>query len=136
MHRGYVLGLLGHHQAAAEELRLAAASAQGPQLRYYAELFLGHAEQSLGNHAAARNHYNRAGALYPRAQSPLLALALLARQTGDRAGARHAMRQVLALPRRSPDDSDPWWRYYRWQSERSERRFAALHARFKEGAPR
>ena len=116
VHRGYVLGLLGHHKDAAEELRLAAASAQGSQLRYYAELFLGHAEQSLGNHAAARDHYDRAAALYPQAQSPLLALALLARQTGDRAGAQHAMRQVLALPRRRPGGGDPWWRYYRWQN--------------------
>ena len=99
-------------------------------------MFLGQAEQSLGNHAAARDHYGRAAALYPQAQSPLLALALLARQSGDRAGAQHAMRQVLALPRRPPDGSDPWWRYYRWQSAPSERRFAALYARFKEGAPR
>ena len=136
VHRGYVLGLLGRQKDAAEELRQAAASAQGSQLRYYAEMFLGHAEQSLGNHAAARDRYGRAAALYPQAQSPLLALALLARQSGDRAGAQHAMRQVLALPRRPPAESDPWWRYYRWQNASSEGRFAALRAPFLDGSRR
>ena len=122
--------------AAAEELRLAASSAQGSPLRYYAEMFLGHAEESLGDHAAARDRYERAATLYPQAQSPLLALALLARQSGDRAGAQHAMRQVLALPRRPRAESDPWWRYYRWQNASSEGRFAALRAPFLDGSRR
>ncbi len=135
VHRGYVLGLLGRHRDAAEELRLAAASAQGSPLRYYAEVFLGHAEESLGNHAAARDHYGRALALYPKAQSPLLALGLLARQLGDRAGAQNALRQVLALPRTRAGDDDPWWRYYRWQNASFEGRFAALHALLREGEP-
>ena len=133
VHRGYVLGLLGRHRDAAEELRLAASSAQGSPLRYYAEMFLGHAEESLGNHAAARDHYGRALALYPKAQSPLLALGLLARQLGDRAGSQNALRQVLALPRTRAGDDDPWWRYYRWQNASFEVRFSALHARLREG---
>ena len=128
VHRGYVLGLLGRHKDSAEELRLAVAGAAGPQLRYYAELFLGHAEESLGNRAAARGHYTQASALYPQAQSPLLALALLARQGGDRVGAQGAMLKVLALPRSRPGESDPWWLYYRWQNEPFEGRFAELHA--------
>jgi tetratricopeptide (TPR) repeat protein len=131
--RGHVLGLLGRHRDAAEELRLAASSAQGPQLRYYADMLLGRAEESLGNPPAARDHYGRAAALFPQAQSPLLALGLLARQLGDRAGAQNAMRQVLALPRTRSGDSDPWWRYYRWQNKGSEAQFAALHALLREG---
>jgi len=135
LHRGFVLGLLGRHRDAAEELRLAAASAAGPRLRYYAELFLGHAEESLGNRAAARGHYTQASALYPRAQSPLLALALLARQSGDRAGAQGAMRQLLALPRARAAGDDPWWVYYRSQHQGFEAVFAELHALLRAEAP-
>jgi len=133
LHRGFVLGLLGRQRDAAGELRLAASSAQGPQLRYYAEMFLGRVEESLGNPAAARDHYGLASTLYPQAQSPLLAIGLLARQLGDRAGAQNALRQVLALPRTRAGDDDPWWRYYRWQNARSEQRFAALHAVLRRG---
>jgi tetratricopeptide (TPR) repeat protein len=135
VHRGFVLGLLGQHRDAAEELRLAAQAAREPQLRYYAELFLGHAEESLGNRAAAREHYAQASALYPEAQSPLLALALAARQLGDRHGAQDAMRRLLALPRTRPDESDPWWRYYRWQQTDFKARFAELHALLHAEAP-
>ena len=128
VHRGFVLGQLGQHRNAAEELRLAAETAVGPQLRYYAELFLGHAEESLGNRVAARGHYGQASALYPQAQSPLLALALVARQFGDRAGAQNAMRQVLALPQARQTEHDPWWSYDRWQQVDFKARFAELHA--------
>ena len=101
---GRVLALLGRRQDAARELRLAAAgaAAEGPQLRYYAELFLGQAEESVDNLAAARDHYLQAAAHYPQAQSPLLALALLARQSGDRSGVREAMATLLALPYAGP----------------------------------
>ena len=135
VHRGYVLELLGHHKDAAGELRVAAASVQRPQLRYYTELFLGLAEESLGNHVAARGHYTQAAALYPKAQSPLLALALLARQLGDRMGAQDAMRRVLALPQRPDRDADPWWEYYRSQDQRFEAVFAELHALFFDRGP-
>jgi hypothetical protein len=136
LHRGYVLDLLGRYRDAAEELRRAAATAAEPRLQYYAELFLGHAEESLGNRAEARDRYARAGALYPEAQSPLLALALLARQTGDRAGAQEAMRKFLALPRPREEAPDPWWLYYRRQNHGYEAVFAELHASLPDGSPR
>ena len=126
VHYGYVLGLVGRHKDAAEQLRLAAAAARGPQLRYYAELFLGQAEERLRNHAAARDHYAQASALFAGAQSPLLALALLARQQGDRAGAQEAMRQVMALSPGRSVEADPWWSYRRWQNQNFESRFAEL----------
>ena len=133
MRRGHVLGLLGRHLDAAEELRLALLSLDGSKDRYYAELFLGHAEESLGNRAAAREHYGQAAALYPRAQSPLLALAVLARQLGDRAGAQDAMRQLLALPPARDMTADPWWRYYRWQMVDYRARLTELYAPFLDG---
>jgi tetratricopeptide (TPR) repeat protein len=134
VHRGFVLSLLGQHRNAAEELRLAASTAAGLQLRYYAELFLGHAEESLGNRVTARDHYRQASALYPQAQSPLLALAVLARQLGDRAGAQNSMRQLLALPA-AWKDTDPWWVYYRWQNHGFHAFFAELHALLHVEAP-
>ena len=133
VHRGHVLGLLDRHRDAAEELRLALRSLDGPKDRYYAELFLGHAEESLGNRAAAREHYGQAAALYPRAQSPLLALAVFARQLGDRAGAQDAMRQLLALPPARDMTADPWWRYYRWQMVDYRARLTELYAPFQDG---
>ena len=125
-----VLGLLGRHRDAAEELRLAASTARRPQLRYYAEMFLGHAEESLGNRVAARDHFRLASELYPQAQSPLLALGLLARQFGNRAGAQDAMRRMLALPPGRDAKANPWWSYYRWQNQGSGALFAELHAPF------
>ncbi len=136
VHHGFVLSALGRDDEAAEELRLAVKQAQGAQLRYYAELFLGRAEQSLGNRDAARDHYLRAAALYPTAQSPLLALSLLARQFGDRTGALEAMRQLLTRPLSGRNMPDPWWAYYQWQNQNSDVLFKELDEQCRDGATR
>ncbi|MGE5198828.1 MAG: tetratricopeptide repeat protein, partial [Rhodospirillaceae bacterium] len=133
LRRGYVLDRLGRYRDAAEELRLAAAADAGPQLQYYAELFLGHAAESLGDRANARDSYARAEALYPNAQSPLLALALLARQSGDRAGAQEAMQKLLGVARIRDGKADPWWGYHRWQTRGYKDVFAELYARALDG---
>jgi tetratricopeptide (TPR) repeat protein len=133
--RGQVLNLLGRHGDAVGELRLAAAAAKGPQLAYYAQLFLGRAEESAGNPAAARAAYERAAGLFPQAQSPRLALALLARRLGDRAAAQGAMRRVVELPGERTAASDPWTFYYRWQNVDFKARFAALHAMLADRTP-
>lgn len=136
VHHGLVLGQLGRHGEAAEELRQAVPAAAGSQLRYYAALFLGYAEESLGNRSEAGRHYQSAAALYPQAQSPLLALAMLARGFGDRAGAQDAMRRVLTLPAGRAEDADPWHVYRRWQSQSSRDLFARLYAPYLEGGSR
>jgi tetratricopeptide (TPR) repeat protein len=131
LHRGFVLTELGRDDEAAEELARAVRDlqdTQNPQLRYYAELFLGHAEHALGRADSAREHYARASGLYPQAKSPFLALALLARQRGDRIGAQEAMRQLRDLPAWQPAASDPWWRYFRWQELESQALFRELYA--------
>jgi tetratricopeptide (TPR) repeat protein len=133
--RGHTLNLLGRHRDAAGELRVAAAAAKGPQLTYNAQLFLGLAEEAAGNPAAARAAYERAAGLFPQAQSPRLALALLARRLGDRAAAQGAMRRVVELPSERTRTSDPWALYYRWQNVDFKARFAALHAMLAGGAP-
>ena len=141
--RGHVLGELGRHREAAEELRLAATdlrsaagTAVAPELRYYAELFLGREEESLGSRDAAREHYTTAAQLYPLAQTPCLALAHLARGSGDRAGSSQAMQQLLGLPFNREMETDPWWSYHRVQGDRAAALFAALYAPFLAGEGR
>ena len=108
---GYVIGLQGRHAEAAGELRRAAATTEEPLLLYYAELFLGHEEAALNHDETARQGFERAGALYPRAQSPRLALSVLARRAGDRVGALRAIQGLLRLPADEREREDPWWQY-------------------------
>ena len=60
--------------------------------------FLGAEEAATKHREAATEHFHRAAALYPRAQSPQLALSLLARAYGDRPGALHGIKEVFSLP--------------------------------------
>jgi Tfp pilus assembly protein PilF len=59
----------------------------------------------------ARQSYERAKAVAPTAQSPLLALSRLAEEAGDRAAARDLIERVLELPQVEPERADPWWVY-------------------------
>ena len=102
MRYGRVLGGLGKHAAAVVELRRAAAELTEPELSYHAHQFLGAEEEALGNREAAQAAYERAAALFPHAQSPLLALSQLARRYGDRNGALRAADRLFALQ----DDPD------------------------------
>jgi hypothetical protein len=111
LHLGRVAGLEGHHEDAANELRRVAATAGDSLTEYYAWLFLGVEEQSLGHPDAARESFDKAAALYPRAQAPYLGLSQLARSNGDRLGALRAIQQVLALSADDRQRADPWWTY-------------------------
>jgi hypothetical protein len=75
-------------------------------------LFLGAAEEGLGNDDNARASYLAASELFAAAQSPHLALSALARRRGDRAGALAAMERVFELPPTQPERDDPWWTYH------------------------
>jgi hypothetical protein len=134
--RGRALGGLGRFQEASDELRRALAGVLNVQLRYYAELFLGDADHALGQYASARDCYRRAVALYPGAQSPRLALSLVARLTGDRMAALGEIEQTLSRP---PDEwapTDPWWAYHVWQVRRAGDLLAELRKSFLAGSPR
>lgn len=80
---------------------------------------MGHAEERVGRPQVAGAAYERAAALYPTAQSPLLGLALLARQHGNQAQASAAMRRLWALGD-SKNRSDPWPDYYLMQGADAE----------------
>ncbi len=108
---GRVSGLLGRHDQAVAELQQAAASIKDPQLSYYASLFLGCEYAALSRQNEAREQYERAATLYPTAQSPLLALSQIARNSDDLQGALTFLERVFALPRKDPWTDDPWWIY-------------------------
>jgi tetratricopeptide (TPR) repeat protein len=107
---GRVLGLRDRHKEAVEQLQRGQVASE-PVLQYYAQLFLGAEFEALGNGAEARQSYERAAALAPMAQSPLLGLSRIADQAGDRAAARDAIARVLQLPINDEDRVDPWWVY-------------------------
>jgi Flp pilus assembly protein TadD len=107
---GRVLGLRGRHEEAAAQLRQGV-SATEPILQYYAHMFLAAELEALGNGEEARRSYQRAAALFPTAQSPLLGLSRVSSQLGDRDGAREAIGRVLKLPVDDEKRGDPWWVY-------------------------
>jgi tetratricopeptide (TPR) repeat protein len=120
VHLGRVLGLQGRHEEAASQLQLATATAHDSLTRYYAWLFLGAEEQGLGHADLARQCFDAAVALFPRAQSPHLALSQLARRNGDRGGALRAIQQVLNLPADDSQREDPWWSYFHDPGDKAE----------------
>jgi tetratricopeptide (TPR) repeat protein len=110
--RGRILGLLGRHDEAASELRKAMAENPTREFLYYARLFLGREEEALGHFDAARASFDAAAELYPRAQSPRLALSWLARRAGDRSGALRSLQYLADAGSEESRRPDPWWGYY------------------------
>jgi hypothetical protein len=109
---GHVECVRGNCGSGMRNLRAGADLAKGDLVvSYYAAMFLGQAEEARGRYDQARKDYEHAAALFPRAQSPLLALGALADRTGDRqAVGRHA-NQLWSLPSDSEYRYDPWWAY-------------------------
>jgi len=133
---GRVYGLQGRHADSAGELRQAVADTKDPLLLYYAALFLGAEEEALEHRDAARTAYERAAAIYPRAQSPYLALSQLARRVGDRPAALQAIQKVLKLPAGDGDRDDPWWTYHLMQGRNTDALLAELRGPFLAAHPR
>jgi tetratricopeptide (TPR) repeat protein len=131
---GRVLGLQGRHDEAAAELRESIPQLGDTQLLYYGTLFLGREEAARGRRDAAREHFERAATLYPRAQSPRLALGLLARAYGDRPAALRSMKQVFALPPYEDEREDPWWGYHKAHVRNTDVLLAELRRPFLTGA--
>ena len=123
---GHVLGRQGRHAEAAEQLRLVAPPAE-PLLAYYHAMFLAAEMDALGRPSEARDSYERAAALYPRAQSPLLALSQIAQRAGDLPGAARALEQAFRLPSDDLNVGDPWWTYHVAQGRDAGARLRALY---------
>ena len=124
----------GQHAEALELLGRAVASTTPTDLRYLALMLLGNEEQAVGRRADAATHFEAAASLFPTAQSPLLALGLLARDGGDRAGAIAALERLSRLPLEAADRVDPAWAFYLMRGRDADRLMQQLYAELaKEG---
>jgi tetratricopeptide (TPR) repeat protein len=132
---GRVLLMRGRVRDAAEVLRRANAAAPDDLMKYYAAMFLGGAEEALGNYDQADDLYSRASALYPNAQSPHVAHSQLARRRGDWAGAVAGIERVFELAAHYPDGDDPWWTYDIVAGRNAETLLDELKQMFREAQP-
>jgi len=131
---GRILALGGELADAERELTAAETAVTDDSNRYYAALFVGAVEEAQGRFDDARAAYDRAARLFPLAQSPLIAIAQLARRRGDRPGALQAATQLFALPPEIDDRRDPWWVYDIWQARSADDRLAAVRRPFESEA--
>jgi tetratricopeptide (TPR) repeat protein len=113
LRHGRILARQGKHTEAAAELRQALSMVRVPMLEYHARLFLGAEEEALGRTNEARALYQQAAALYPRAQSPRVALSQLAHKSGSRTAARETLDVMFDRGSQISGEDDPWWFYQR-----------------------
>ena len=105
-----LLDLRKHHEEAAAELTIALAAHPTGEVAFYAHLFAGRAAQALGRIDEASRHYQDAAALFPDAQSALLASSQLALLGSDVPAALTPVQHLGARP--SAFTADPWWQYH------------------------
>jgi tetratricopeptide (TPR) repeat protein len=109
LHLGRVLAEQNQHDEALPELTRALSAIKNEDLQYFGHLFAGRSAAALRQFAAARRSFERAAALRPSAQSPLLAMSQLAYSRGD-VGEAAAM--LARVPQQaSLERDDPWWIY-------------------------
>jgi tetratricopeptide (TPR) repeat protein len=111
LHLARVSHLLGDNDAARAAAAVVLAQGASPANRYVAELLMGSVHQAAQRVDEARASYERAAALYPTAQSPLVAPSHLARASGHRREAVRAVERLTALPHDIQERPDPWWEY-------------------------
>lgn len=112
VHLGRVLGLRGQHAEAARLLTASMDAGGDAVVTYYAVLFLGAELEALQRPGDAQAAYERAAQVMPKARLPHLALAHLARQSGERADTIERLRRALAPVGDDPAD-EPWYVYRR-----------------------
>jgi hypothetical protein len=132
LHLGHVLLARGKPREAVVELERAVSGAKDPLLQYYAAMFLGAAEEDLSSDDAARVAYQRAAGIFPRAQSPYLALSALNARRGNRPAAITSIAPMFTLPADAEHRDDPWWRYTTLQGRRAGDQLEQLWAKFRQ----
>jgi len=128
---GRVLHQTGRDAEAVAHLTRGLDATRDSLLLYYGFLFLGAAQEKLGQFDTAKAAYERAATLYPSAQSPLLGLSELARRAGHRDDALKAMEKVYELGETSSRDEYPWWRYTYVQGRAADELIDALQKPFR-----
>jgi hypothetical protein len=123
-----LIGAKGERGEANDLLMQALAARPADDVRYLALMLLGDAQMAVGRRAEARARYEEAADLYPTAQSPLLALGLLARDGGDRETAAKTLERLSRLPPEPEKRIDPTWVYYTMQGRDADRRLQQVHA--------
>lgn len=107
---GRVLGRQGKYADSARELQIALDTDLDTTHAYYAWTFLGVAREGLGETDTALDAYRRAAALAAAPRAPLLAMARLARELGDRPLVTESLAAAL-VPTTLDDPIDPLWLY-------------------------
>ena len=121
-----LLDLRKRHEEAAKELKTALAGNPLGIVAFYAHMFAGRAAQAMGQADAASRHYQDAIALFPDAQSALLASSQLALLKSD---VPATLTPVERLGSRSAVfTADPWWQYHLCAGRDAEQLLKALWA--------
>ena len=107
---GQVLGRLGRHDEALNELRPASESTD-PVMSYYGHLLIGREQDAVARVMEARAAYEKAVKLFPKAQAPLVALSEMAMRSGNRVEAQRWLDEVLKAQDGAPQVQDPWISY-------------------------
>ena len=107
---GRVLAFRGRAADALETLRRAAGLGADDAARYYSWMFYGAVLADAGRPSEALRAFQAAATLFPRAQSPQLAISQVAGDYGDRMQARAALERVFASALDARRE-DPWWDY-------------------------
>lgn len=106
---GQVLAQRGRTADALAELRAASAASRDQLLTYYAAVLIGREATDV---EAARTAFQRAAALYPRAQSPRLGLSEILMRSGDRQAAAQELETVWTSGASASRNDDPWSSYF------------------------
>jgi tetratricopeptide (TPR) repeat protein len=102
-----------------------------PLVTFHAHLFAARADHALGKNDLAATHIRAALALFPNAQSALMAQSQLALFTADPTGALTPIRLLASMPADTDQRSDPWWLYHLGPGREADSLLAEMWAKVK-----
>ena len=105
-----LLQVRGRYEEAGAELESALRSNPTSVVAFYAHLFAGRSAEALGPLVEATKHYDEARALFPNAQSALLASSHVAMRQSDVSLTLAPIERLGASS--AVFTSDPWWQYH------------------------